>query len=577
MIFTVIFFNPKTILAFDTNIIRHPVFKILIVYLIISILSLFNAINFREGLFDVSKTMAVLILIASLGIIFRNKHDWSYILPIFVTFAGLIACSIGFYQFFEKVLPDMSLKLPDGRPIIYAVTGLMAHKNQFSISLFMMLPFIVYGIYIYKDWKRWISALSFVLLLILILLLQTRAIWLGIIISSFFSAIVFVFTAKHFNLARKTRMFILLGFFLVLAFSSVAIVFGGSNNYITRLKSIVDPESKDNKYRLIIWQASVKMAYDHPVAGVGAGNWQFNLPPYIKGKGFAKDQLNWIRPHNDFLWVLTEKGIPGLILFLSFFVILYIRALNIIQRSENQNNKVFSLLLIFGLTGYLVDSFFDFPYERINQQVYMALFVASILALGSPLRKGKIPSGWIFRFISIPAIASLLFVVVFAFQAYNLETHIRNARTGILEGNWNKVLSEGKNAQYFLRNLDAEAVPVDWFIGLAYFKLNNVQSAITHYKIAGKNNPTSVTVLNNLGQAYFKIKDYENAEASFQDALNILPDYREALFNLSSLYYTVGQYRNALNVLLRIKDKNDPEIMARIKFLKETLRGRQQK
>ncbi len=56
--------------------------------------------------------------------------------------ATFIAFAICFAQYFDKVVMCTSAVFPDGREIIYEVKGIMAYKNQYSISLMMMLPFL---------------------------------------------------------------------------------------------------------------------------------------------------------------------------------------------------------------------------------------------------------------------------------------------------------------------------------------------------------------------------------------------------------------------------------------------------
>jgi len=58
--------------------------------------------------------------------------------------------------------------------------------------------------------------------------------------------------------------------------------------------------------------ATIEMVKDNPVIGVGAGNWMINYPVYYaqyQGLEFK----NWRRPHNDYIWILAEKGFLGLI------------------------------------------------------------------------------------------------------------------------------------------------------------------------------------------------------------------------------------------------------------------------
>ncbi len=216
------------------------------------------------------------------------------------------------------------------------------------------------------------------------------------------------------------------------------------------------------------------------------------------------------------------------------------------------------MFLFFGLTSYLVISFFDFPYERINQQVYVALMMASLAALA--FRKDvklTISKSYYLGFFAATLLI-LLFAIIFSFQAWQQENHLRKARVALNQKNWKVMLDEAKLAKTPFKTLDAEAIPVDWFIGLAYFSLDDTENAIVHYEKAKY-----------LGQAYFKKKDYKNAEINYLAALDILPTYREALFNISAVYFYKQDYQKALDALQKIEDKNDKEISKRIEQLRK--------
>jgi O-antigen ligase len=71
-----------------------------------------------------------------------------------------------------------------------------------------------------------------------------------------------------------------------------------------------------NAYRLHIWRVGRQMFLDHPILGVGAG--QF---PTAFGTIYAtRLHQAWASPHNLFLQIACEMGVVGLIAFAYFFV-----------------------------------------------------------------------------------------------------------------------------------------------------------------------------------------------------------------------------------------------------------------
>jgi O-antigen ligase len=69
--------------------------------------------------------------------------------------------------------------------------------------------------------------------------------------------------------------------------------------------------------RYEFWEISLKMIRDHPLLGVGAGNYTVLFARY---SGIISLRRGAAVAHNSFLGVTAEQGIPGGLLFLSLFV-----------------------------------------------------------------------------------------------------------------------------------------------------------------------------------------------------------------------------------------------------------------
>lgn len=193
----------------------------------------------------------------------------------------------------------------------------MAHKNQYAIFLFLLLPFTVFGtFYLNRHWKV-LSTISIFTILILIFLLQTRSVWIG---TSLFIVIVLIFSLVYlrkfqiFMESKKINRIVLIVSILLIS-STAFYIFQSPNTYKLvkyKFNSIYDLDSESNRGRMQIALATIEMVKDNPVIGVGAGNWMINYPVYYaqyQGLEFK----NWRRPHNDYIWILAEKGFLGLI------------------------------------------------------------------------------------------------------------------------------------------------------------------------------------------------------------------------------------------------------------------------
>jgi tetratricopeptide (TPR) repeat protein len=86
-------------------------------------------------------------------------------------------------------------------------------------------------------------------------------------------------------------------------------------------------------------------------------------------------------------------------------------------------------------------------------------------------------------------------------------------------------------------------------MGVAYYNLRLLDSALVCYEKALAIAPRNHTILNNMGTIYFEKSDLGKAIDLFSRAVQIDPNYADGQYNLGSSYGMVQQYDNALKHL----------------------------
>ncbi|MBL0342617.1 MAG: tetratricopeptide repeat protein [Bacteroidetes bacterium] len=86
-------------------------------------------------------------------------------------------------------------------------------------------------------------------------------------------------------------------------------------------------------------------------------------------------------------------------------------------------------------------------------------------------------------------------------------------------------------------------------MGVAYYKLNNLDSAMICYQKALELNPNFATIHNNIGTIFFTQQRFDEALKAFIKATQLDPKYAEAYANAGSAYGMLKQYDNALSYL----------------------------
>ncbi len=541
--------------AFTPGLLKNPVLIFGGLYLLMLILSVAGALNKVEGLSDITKTGLTLIVIVYAAQLFAVTPGWFARIANMAVIAAFIAILIGFYQFFTMVPGNDEVHLANGRDIITVVKGLMGNKNEYASYLMLLLPFTMYAAVSGKGNRRAAAFTATVMIFIMLVIVAARATWVGVVLSGIVISVITVIYSKKLELSGrhvKTMVIVASSVVIILA---AGVLEGGKfthSKYIEKLGSIIRPEADNNHFRLGMWKITAEMAMDHPVTGVGAGNWQIAIPEYYSRIGLKDKEVNWISPHNDYLWILAEKGVPGVGLYLCMIMAaiwLFIRIL----RSNFEKERVKQALFIMaGLIGYLVVACFDFPYQRIDHQVIFAILVAGLITLSSTSVAAK-QVNVNRQLFFVPVLLFLLFGTVYGYQALKVETHIKKSIALRNAGKMAEALDEVDAARTPWRSLDAPGSPVDYYAGLIHAMMNDNSAAIHSYASAHAFHPNHVALLNNLGKSYYNIGYYGLAEHYYLKALQIVPGFKEARVNLSTLYYTKGKYRDSYDMLKGIR------------------------
>lgn len=100
---------------------------------------------------------------------------------------GLAVATGGWIEAVD-VLAWADQRFAEGLAAAYRVTGTLAHKNLLSGALFLSLPFAEYGALRFKGVWQWLGAASFALTSPLLVILQTRSVWIAMAAAGWFAS-----------------------------------------------------------------------------------------------------------------------------------------------------------------------------------------------------------------------------------------------------------------------------------------------------------------------------------------------------------------------------------------------------
>jgi len=314
-----------------------------------------------------------------------------------------------------------------------------ANSNFFAAFLIMALP-VAFHLYFRKQ-KTVRSSIYLIYLLIIALILNnllctfSRSAWIGCIISLFFIAV-----ADHRHIwtqrSKLAMMIILLASFSALVFAknvnlcplypsssgatSEAIMakaeqsftYGNDSSYRYYTPTMKDFEYYQIKdlagemglnesvpYLSIHLDPARKLHYitaldifsDNLVSGTGIGTYGFMLPDYVP----SKTPLNiyyspeTVHTHNEFLQIMAEMGLPGLITFLWVMLVFFYASFSMMislgkkaGKKENGYSEKRSLIiaLVAGIIALLIQNIFTVSMRYPSVTIFFWVFLGMVFA-----------------------------------------------------------------------------------------------------------------------------------------------------------------------------------------------------
>jgi tetratricopeptide (TPR) repeat protein len=468
----------------------------------------------------------------------------------------------GFYELLIQVV-DNHLEVPTDT---YHVKTCFEHRNLLAQVLLLTFIFQLSESILAK--RKWLSITFFVtatLNLFLLVVLSNRAVWLaGIISLSLLVMLISLLILKYRNSDFKQlklgliKLSAIVTLALLISFSFFQ-VYALKDKMIGHASSVIDMQSGSGEDRIELWKRTLDNVSEKPIIGHGLANWKIEILKYGNSKLLSEDNLTFYqRPHNDFLWMASEAGMIGLILYLLIYLFTIVTGLSLLYKEKRPENQLFLSMVLSAITGYLVFSFFSFPMERVVQNTFITLLIACILIYSYESgryssTRGKAPYRAVWIVATLIGIAAVV-TGVFRFVG---EANLKKALVSKDQQAYHQLITDIDRASNRLYEMEPTSTPLAWYSGFAYYQQDDYQTAIEHFQDAYKTNPYHVHVLNNLGSSYSKEGNSDSAILYYEKALEIAPNFEESRLNLSAVLYNSGNADMAYEVIREIDYSSD--------------------
>ena len=312
-------------------------------------------------------------------------------------------------------------------------------------------------------------------------------------------------------------------------------------------------ETHSGLFRLYTWRATLNMIWDHPLIGIGLGDFEAAFPRYNIA-GFTR------MAHQNYLQIAAETGLPGLVFFLLALLSALWASAKALRSESNRDEALLHAGILAGALGSAARGMLD-------SDIYVFAIAISLWAgLGACARPTfRIPRK-VCRMIWLLAVA-LMPLVALTGTADLMSTlgdraMMRGDPYAALGYYHRAAVLSPRNALYRMRL-------GQWW---AAADPKHPEAAIRQFWAAIKLDPNRAKYRVALGRMYLRIGDYSAAVPVFQDALKLNPKEPKLILSLAQTYEALGRQDRAMNLYRKLlrQEKTPYETVKGIPQIVET-------
>lgn len=536
----------------------------LIAFLLLALLSITQATNTTTATIELAHQLTFFFLFILTYHTFRLEA-----LPTFLRICAIVGILVSTLGILEARGIDANwFPISNGRP-----SATFAYRNFAAAYLIMSLPFtLVLCLRAKKNTDVPLGIIATTMMFTFLIYTRTRGAWVGFICAIVITLIIGGFAKWRWqtpfrmtnpfwkNTPNKIIAAVSLAVLIILAASPPKISSGHSRAIDERKLELSDALAftttpQADRGRRTMWAHTARMIQDHPILGVGLNNWQYLYPHYDKGEMVGASSSPK-RPHNDWLWIASEMGIPALLVYVWFLVTLVFIVVHILKNTKNSEHIFYTLAITASVLAMLGHGQVSFPRERIETNFLfwfgLGLLAQMVLHTNKPTSQSSSIIQWCIPLIPLLLLFSTgLTYCHIQFDRHYLrafEYHTGNQHQGtILESN--QALKWGAfNSQIYLLQ------------GNGYRHTGQPQHAESAYRQGLTYHPHSAQLYKALGTAHALQQDFDLAEKSYFKALEIYPQYTQVYNDLGNIYQQRQEFSKAISAYKKAAYQSDPSV-----------------
>lgn len=528
----------------------NPLFPVLSGYVIVSFVSIFFALNK-----EISFKYFIEMLLAVYGAYFlysiiEKKEKLIVLIIVIHTIVSIYGILQHFGMDFFKWNTNFS-----GRPM-----GTIGNPDFFAgqllFALFFLLGFIFFG-----SGNKIPTVIVFLILILTFLYTKVIGAFIG-----FFSGFVVFFIIALFLNATIVKNFFKKKLILFIVFCSALIfsIIFLKPAYI-KIKNVIIEKKRSVIHRLLMWETSLQMISNSPITGKGIGNYRLYYPFYQAKliNDPANKQYDYVvtwMPHQNYLLIAAETGLPGLLFFLLAIIFFYKISWNLIFIKKSKNPVPIGI--ISGVTALLVASFFNTFYNIPTTTLYFFFFLFVLNNYYQSNQKYFYIKGDFLKLFTLLILIILIFNLIMDSKTIISNVYLKQANKHAKNKNYNKAIEYYEN---IIKLKPVELCPqMDvsyyYFAAEAYRETRNFEKAKQYYFKDLEINPYCPEVNNMLGAILGQIGNIEESIKKLEMSIYVAPHYEAAYINLATAYFIKKDYvsvRKVINKFIKLNGETE--------------------
>lgn len=517
---------------------------------ILALMALFLGLSFLSAIFSPYKYLSLSKWIdyAAIFIVFFlsasiTRGKMLELAPVILFFSALWTTIIGVYFFFTTNFAGIEASF-------YST---FYQQDTFAGFILTVLPL---GIVVYLgslDLKyRIFYGIGSVLMCVALVLSHSRGAWLIFL----FTTIPLIFYVVRNKINRQFWIKLIIFLILVCMGAAYFSMSQKKGSFVPSLRedaaSVVSVQDASYQARWSFYKAALSILKDHPLLGIGFGNFGDFYPRYVKDGRFYSRYV-----HNFYLQLGCESGLPQALIFIVILFLIFKEGLRVLKYAKEEENLLIGGALI-GLLANLAHSFIDVDWQFLAIPAYFFFLAGFVFATGLRLDGEEELAEIKFKFsrfvaayiliLSIPFIlfpffadclnksarffqdnkknkeAYALYEKAVKFNPFNYEYHKNLAGLYFEDSGIISLNDAAGEAEKSVRLCPEKAILRQFFAKFLYAK-GDYDGFLREMNMAIAKDPVNYpSFYNDLGFYYLNSKEYEKSEIYYLKAIGLFPE-----------------------------------------------------